>query len=85
LHEMGRLPQFDNLRDLGQGTLGGRAGGSEAADRKLCVGQHRPHLELEHCVGSFGKLRGGLRAGEVLPNVAREPAQASVGREQERV
>src|SRR5256712_2741423 len=34
------LPQSGNLRDLGQSTLGGRTGGSEAADRKLCVGQH---------------------------------------------
>src|SRR5207247_1492316 len=58
---------------------------SAPADRKLCVGQHRAHLELEHCVGSFGELRSALRACEVLPHVAREPAQASVGREQERV
>jgi hypothetical protein len=35
-----RLPESGNLRDLGQSPLGGRAGGSEAADRKLCVGQH---------------------------------------------
>src|SRR2546426_401827 len=35
-----RLPQSGNLRDLSQSTLGGRTGGSEAADRKLCVGQH---------------------------------------------
>src|SRR5947209_3549674 len=35
-----RLPQSGNLRDLDQSTLGGRTGGSEAADRKLCVGQH---------------------------------------------
>src|SRR5881409_1261795 len=80
-----RLPQSGNLRDLGQSPLGGRTSGSEAADRKLCVGQHRAHLELEHCVGSFGELRSALRACEVLPHVAREPAQASVGREQERV
>src|SRR5207302_10927767 len=77
--------QSGNPRDLGQSTLGGRTGRSEAADRKLCVGQHRVHLELEHRVGSFGELGGALRAGEVLRHVAREPAQASVGREQERV
>jgi hypothetical protein len=35
-----RLPQSGNARDLGQSTLGGRTGGGEAADRKLCVGQH---------------------------------------------
>src|SRR5207247_223140 len=28
-----RLPQSGNLRDLGESTLGGRTGGSEAADR----------------------------------------------------
>ena len=42
-------------------------------------------LGLEHGVGSFGELRSALRACEVLPHVAREPAQASVRREQERV
>ena len=48
--------------------------------------QHRVHLERERrVVGTLGELGGALRTGEVLRHVAREPAQASVGREQERV
>ena len=48
--------------------------------------QHGVHLKRERrVVRSLGELRGSLRTREVLRYVAREPAQASVGREQERV
>jgi hypothetical protein len=50
------------------------------------VRQHGLHLEGERrVVRSLGELRGPLRAREVLSHVAGEPAQTSVGREQERV
>ena len=44
------------------------------------------HLERERrVIGSLGELRRSLRTREVLGHVTREPAQASVRREQERV
>ena len=79
-----RLPQPGDPRELGQGMRGSRARGSETADRELCVRQHRAHLELEHgVVGGLGELGCALRTRQVLGHVAREPAQASVGREEE--
>ncbi len=81
-----RLPQPVKPGELGQGSLGNGARGLEAADRQLRVRQHRVHLKRERrVVGSLGELGGSLRTGEVLRYVAREPAQASVGGEQERV
>src|SRR5438445_7307460 len=81
-----RLPQPGNPSELGQGALGDGARGIEAADPELLLRQYCVHLELERrVVGSFGELGRSLRAREVLRHVAREPAEASVGGEQERV
>ena len=81
-----RLPQLGVLRELGQGPLGDRARGIEVADPEVRVRQHGAHFEREpRVVGSFGELSGSLRTDEVLCHVAGEPAQAAVGREQERV
>ncbi len=81
-----RFPQLGVPREAGQGALGARPRGMEAADPELRVRQHCQHLERERVVvGFLGELRGPLRTREVLGHVAREAAEASIGREQERV
>ena len=72
---------------LGEGLRGGGAAPVEAGDRQLCVRQHGARLEGEG--GDLPRRSASSAARSAhsrdCRDVARGPAQATVGREQERV